>query len=236
LWGFLLVLKNIRLNLSSLHATAFIGIILSIPFLPPVDGGSRFYASTTPFFFILPAFGVKSFFREQMPGTGSADQISSQFWTLRFLSVILIFLTLVAPIGIRALSQKPSYTVPVCSSPQKPFVMETHQGSYIDLIKDGTAPCGFVPEVCLRDFEENNIEKSNDDFYQHLLFSTENSERNIRIIPSIDLVQEKFHYFYVSQDTLTGISPFGLIAGCATPLETKSQSIYLVESVLPNLK
>jgi hypothetical protein len=142
----------------------------------------------------------------------------------------------VAPIGIQALRQKPFRNVPACPSGQKPFVIETHQGSYIELIKEGKGPCGFVPEVCLGDFEANNTEKSNDDFYQHLLLLTENSEGNVRIIPAIDLVQEKFHYFYDSRDILASVSPFGLIAGCATPLETKSQSIYQVESVLPNLK
>lgn len=236
LWGFIKVLKDIRLNLPSLLSAAFIGIILSIPFLPPVDGGSRFHASTTPFFFILPAFGVKSFFREQMPGTVSADQSFDRFLIPRFVSVILIFLIFVMPIGLRALRQKPFHTVPACPPQQRPFVIEAYRGSYIELIKEGTTPCGFVPEVCSRDFEEHNTEKSSDDFYQHLLLLTAGSEGNVRIIPSMDLVQEKFHYFYVSRDILAAGSSFDLIAGCATPLETKSQSVYLVESVLPNLK
>ena len=112
--------------------------------------------------------------------------------------------------------------------------MEVHQGSYIDLIRDGTDQCGLAPEVCLNDFEKNNTEKKLDDYYQKLLLLTQNSDMNARIIPALDLVNDEFHYFYISYSRIKGSSSLNIVSGCATEIKTKNQSIYQVESILTN--
>jgi hypothetical protein len=67
LWAALIVLllralvlavRGRRLGQLSLLLAAFAGVVLSVPFLPPMDGGARFYASTMAFFFALPAIAV----------------------------------------------------------------------------------------------------------------------------------------------------------------------------------
>jgi hypothetical protein len=227
--GLMRLVKNIHLNFVSLLVAGFVGVILSIPFLPPIDGGARFYASTMPFFFIIPAFGLSRLAAEIEENSTSGDSITS-----RSVSMTLVALTLIVPVGVYSFSHKPIYTVPSCSPQQEPFVMEVHQGSYIDLIKDGTTQCGFVPEVCLSDFEKHNTEKEIDDFYQELLLLIKNNNTNVRLIPAIDLVNEQFHYFYVPHGRIKGSSSLDLLSGCATEIETKNQSIYQVESILTN--
>jgi hypothetical protein len=229
--GLVQLLKGVRANLPSMLTAGFIGILLSIPFLPPIDGGARFHASTMPFFFAVPAIGISWFLRDgrqrEMPDSG----LQGGLGTARFITAILLALTLIAPPVIQALSQKPAYNQPLCPTQQKPFAMEFHSGSYVDLVKDASTRCGVVPEVCLSDFEENNTEKMIDDFYQKIISLTNDSDANVRIIPAIDLIGEKFHYFYISHDKLPDVSSFGLISGCATEIETKNQSIYQVESI-----
>jgi len=112
--------------------------------------------------------------------------------------------------------------------------MEVHPGAYIDLIKDGTARCGFAPEVCLSDFENNNTEKKVDDYYQELLLLTKNNDEDVRIVPAIDLVNEDFHYFYIPHGRIKGSSSLDLLLGCATEVKTKNQSIYQVELIQTN--
>lgn len=124
--------------------------------------------------------------------------------------------------------------MPSCPSQQEPFAMAVHQGSYIDLVRDGTAPCGFVPEVCLSDFEKNNTEQAIDDYYQELLLLTKNNDTNVRIIPAIDLVNEGFHYFYISESKIRDDLSDILVTGCAVEIKTKNQSIYEIESVMIN--
>jgi len=230
-YGLTWLFKNIRSTLPSMLIAGFIGVFLSIPFLPPIDGGARFYASTMPFFFVVPAMGINRFFRNVHRGIISSDDQQSELALAQPITITILALTLVAPLTTQSFSQKPTHDPIVCPIQQEPFVMEVHSGSYIDLVKDGSNRCGVVPEVCLNDFEENNTEISIDDFYQKIFSFAKDSNANVRIIPAIDLVEGKFHYFYISHDKLLGDSSSELISGCAVEIETKNQSIYQVESL-----
>jgi len=232
--GSMRLVKDIHLNLASLLVAGFAGVILSIPFLPPIDGGARFYASTMPFFFIIPALGLSQLARGVDQNSSFTQYLYGDSIVSRATSITLIALTLILPVGVYSLSHKPAYALPSCPPEQEPFVMEVQQGSYIDLIKDGTTPCGFAPDVCLGDFERNNTEKAIDDYYQELLLLTKSNDTNVRIIPAIDLVNEEFHYFYVPHNRIKGSSALNVVSGCATEIKTKNQSIYQVESILSN--
>jgi hypothetical protein len=231
-WGGLKLLKELRSNHWSMLVAGFLGVFLSIPFLPPIDGGARFYASTMPFFFIIPAVGFSQLVKRFEPYSTLTKDWHLEPLPIRFLSLVLLTLTLVAPVVTYTLAQKPAYTVPACSPEQKPFVIQVYRDSYIDLVKEGTSRCGSVPAVCLNDFEKNNVEKSADDYYQHLFLFVRRVEGTVRIVPSIDLVQEKFHYFYFPQDKIRQAS-LGIVSGCALEVDTKNQSIYQVEGVFP---
>jgi hypothetical protein len=232
--GLMRLVKDIHLNLASLLVAGFAGVILSIPFLPPIDGGARFYASTMPFFFMIPAVGLGQLARGKEQNFTSKEHLYGDVIASHTAALTLLVLTLIVPVGIYSLSHKPAYALPSCAPEHEPFVMGVQQGSYIDLIKDGTAQCGIAPEVCLSDFEKNNTEKNIDDYYQELLLLTKNNDTNVRIIPAIDLVKEEFHYFYVPHSSLKGSSALNVVSGCATEIKTKNQSIYRVESILSN--
>ncbi len=58
--GLIRSIKAIKHPLHALFLASFLGILLSIPFLPPIDGGKRFYASTMPFLFGLLAVALSS--------------------------------------------------------------------------------------------------------------------------------------------------------------------------------
>jgi hypothetical protein len=232
--GLIRLVTDIHLNLASLLVAGFAGVILSIPFLPPIDGGARFYASTMPFFFIIPALGLSQLAKGREQDFTAKEDLVGDSVASRSASVILLALTLIVPFGVYSLGQKPAYALSSCPPEQEPFVMEFHQGSYIDLIKKGTTQCGLAPEVCLSDFEKNNTEKEIDDYYQELLLLTTSNNTNVRIIPAIDLVNEEFHYFYVPHDRIKGNSSLNIVSGCATAIKTKNQSIYQVESILPH--
>jgi hypothetical protein len=132
--------------------------------------------------------------------------------------------------------RKSAFTAPSCPAPQQPFAVAVHHGSYVDLVPDGTAGCGFVPKVCLGDFQKNNIEKSSDDYYQTILSLTASASADVRIIPAIDLIKEKFHYFVFIPERLAVDSIDHVVEGCATEIETQNQSIFYVESIVSDVK
>ncbi len=142
---YLLIFKH-RSVISTLLLAGFIGIFLSIPFLPPIDGGMRFYASTMPFLFVLLAVGSSRIAdRDEEPAPAK-----NKLFSLRFIAVSILTLTvLLPPVTLRA-SARPTLLEPTCSSEQRPFVINVNPGSYIDLVYGENASCGLAPKDMLR--------------------------------------------------------------------------------------
>ena len=235
-WGLIRLIRDVRSPQSALLLAGFAGLFLSIPFLPPIDGGARFHASTMPFFWVIPAFGLSQLVRGRAPALDPDKASDREALIYRLPSVVVFALTLIMPPIIYILAGKTMYPAPSCPEAQKPFAIQTYPGSYVDLVKPGTSACGSAPEVCLDDFEQNNTEISSDDFYQYLLRFMDSKKGSVRIVPALDRVEGKFHYFLIPLEDQEDGSSFGLILGCGTQVETRNQSIFQVETVVPNTK
>ena len=224
--GFYLLIFKHRSVISTLLLAGSVGILLSVPFLPPIDGGMRFYASTMPFFFVPLAVGVSRF--TNLEDGPAPDKFGLSF--LRTGSITLLVLTvLLPPVTLRA-SSRPEMDEPVCSSEQRPFAIEVNPGSYIDLIQDENASCGLAPSICYEDFLKHNTEMHIDDFYQELDYLASTSQADTRIVPTINLLDGFFQYFVL--DTKLLPEPSGkLLSGCATSIRTENQRIFWVESI-----
>ena len=229
-FGIIRLSKHIRLNVSSLLIASFIGILLSIPFLPPIDGGSRFYASTMPFFFALVSAGLGSFPVEN-PKIISETEYSHSMTKIRMISIVLLILAMPLPLVNHFIQRPEKIDVPECSFGQSPFVVKVTPGSYIDIVRKQEATCGLAPGICYEDFDRNGDEKGVDDFYDQLLALAGSSKKGIRIIPAHNLVDWKSHYFVQDFDRVSNRLDNRTISGCATKIMTMNQSIYFVESV-----
>ena len=230
IWGGIVSVRKKALSTSTLFLAAFIGILLSIPFLPPVDGGRRFYASTMPFFFILPTIAISQIFPKLQHRT---EDITVDRH-IHGMALLLILLTIVAPVLIQKLSSPPIIPTITCPPDQAPFAVEVNPGSYIDLVKDDEDGfCGYAPNVCLSDFEANGIEKNIDDFYTELITQTNNLDTTTRIFPANNLSDDSLLFFLGTTNQLRTDKENRLVIGCATEIEIKTQnrpSIYRVES------
>ena len=225
--GLYLLIFKLRSNISFLLLAGFIGIFLSIPFLPPVDGGIRFYASTMPFFFMPIAVGVMRIAdHEQQPAP-----VKSELFFLRFGSVTLLALTVLLPPVTLRTGTRPTLNQPVCSQEQRPFAIRVNSGSYIDLVLDEHASCGLAPEICYDDFLKHNTEFHIDDFYQHLDSLASSAQTSMRITSTINLLDGYFQYFVATDGRVLDSSPGVLLSGCATRIQTEGQRIFLVDSI-----
>lgn len=225
--GIVYLLRNLRSNIPSLLLAGFLGIFLSIPFLPPIDGGTRFYAGTIPFFFALPAVGLSRLIK----ANSFEDSFQSKWATvISYSSIMVLAVILILPPLIYATGKKTAYEAPACAQGQEAFAIETHAGMYFDVIKDGS-PCGMLPNVCVSDFEKNNPEKSVDEFYAIIFRLLGEESSGARIIPGLDLLTNKFHYFYVSLDKLPTREQPALLTGCATEIQAKNQGVFQIDSI-----
>jgi hypothetical protein len=229
IFGLLVSAKQIRSSLPSLLVAGFIGILLSIPFLPPIDGGVRFYASTMPFIYSIPAMAISRLFNNQKKAEESRAELP--IGLVRTFSILLAMMTIVVPVLTRQFSHKPAVTAPACPARQVPFAVQMYNGAYVNLIPAGKAPCGRVPDICLSDFIANGVEKSVDDFYQQLAAESESSSNITRIWVANDLIGDDFHFIMDTSGQLPVSSSNQLVVGCAEQIRTKPHSIYKIQAI-----
>lgn len=232
-WGFVKVVKNIKLNHAGLIGAGFTGILFSIPFLPPIDGGGRFYAATIPFLFILPAAAIGRSQDEPEQKTEIVSLQASGFSLPRYGTILLLILMGIVPVLIYSVHSPLRPVAPACPGKQNSFAIRVNPGSYVDLISEKSKSCGLIPDICLSEFKKNGTENNVDDFFQELLILAKPSQALTRIIPTVNLVDSDFHYFVIT-DPGVSFAPTGqVISGCASEIRTKNQSIFQIESLLP---
>ena len=231
MWGLMLILlfrgfiksvKKQKSSFSMLLVTVFIGIFLSIPFLPPHFGGNRFYASTMPFFFVLISISIWEIIPQGE--TYNSIEVSLLERTAYTLSVLLLILTFFVPILIHRNSNKPVITIPECPAWQVPFAVKVNPNSYVDIIPEETASCGLAPKICLSDFIANTRVKGVDPLFQELVSYAESSDTSTRILISINQigkVKNSYRYFVGTSSQLQPVSSSNIISGCARKSETK---------------
>ncbi len=228
IWGLVRVAKAYRQELPGLLLAGLIGTLVSVPFLPPIDGGGRFYVSTIAFVFVLPAIAIGGFGESTGEAEDGRPAPGREYQFVATAALVLLVMIFVAPLLIDWLSRAPSPTAPACPASQRAFAFRAAPSAYIDVVA-GSGRCGSVPEVCLSDFERYGTEKSSDDFFQLLLSTAKSSPSGLRLNSAINLLDAKSGYFV---DLAAASSPVPqrnqVISGCAFEVNTLNQTVYQI--------
>lgn len=227
LWGVVISARKWKSGLHLLSLLGFAGVFLSIPFLPPIDGGNRFYASTVPFFYLPLAITVGEMFSKRFVPEGFAGAVKFS-WAL---SGGVIVLTLFVPILVKYLNGQTASVTRTCPGGQVPYRTEISPASYIDLISHGSETCGRAPNVCLSDFVAQNEmnDPSDQAIYRAVMSKAKSSD--VRFFTAYDAVSGDFVFFLAPLDRINKLAD-GVISGCAveTPLDRRP-SIYEIQTV-----
>ena len=216
----------------SFFVAVFIGFLFSIPFLPPIDGGLRIYASTMPLFFGLIAVASGKF--------GSFQKLwVSEGRLLKFteiLSILVIILMIVVPIFIQRLSTAPAFEVPLCPLDQVPYAVELYRGSFVDILPEDDATCGRALRICAGDFQTSSVEMlvdaSDAQVYQVLTDNGISTGNGTRVFVGNDLVSNESYLFMGFTSDLQRDSDHNLISGCGMINSIKKRpAIFQIETV-----
>ena len=229
------VVKSVRKiaePIYSFFVAVFVGFLLSIPFLPPVDGGLRIYASTMPLFFGLVAIatGKLGSFQESREVEGKLSKF------VEVLSILAISLTIMMPIFIQRLSTTPKFNVPNCPLDQAPYVTELHQGSFVDVLSDADASCGHALQACAADFQNSSVEMLSDasdaEVYWVLIDDGISTGNATRVFVGNDLVSKEPYLFMGFTSDFQQMTNHSLISGCGivNSIE-KRPAIFQIETV-----
>jgi len=157
--------KRRESSYSILLIASFIGILLSIPLVPPIDADiMRAYAATMPVLFLLPAFGIQliiellsmlpivkerlvpklqRFFTRSEPLTQR---------TLTIFSATLLALVVIAPFFFKVISHPPIIIEGSCPVGEESHVFRYTRGSWIQLVDNNYTSRSRVPLVRIADF------------------------------------------------------------------------------------
>jgi hypothetical protein len=212
---------------SSLLVACFMGILFSIPFLPPIDGGVRIYASTMPYLFVLPAVALAGL-RPGERGDPASPPLGA---ASAFVCIVLALLTLVAPVALRSFARPPTPTALSCPVGQVPYAAEVPAGSYVDLVPVGSLACDSVPEICVSQLQEYAASSDPSDAQMFAQLAGFAQSSAARIFAANDLVNGKPHFFAASADALK-VPGAALVTGCAAETTIRGRpSIYAIQTI-----
>lgn len=230
MWGIVKSVRKIKSPVFSLALAAFMGFFLSIPFLPPRDGGVRFYASTVPFFFLLPTIAFES----AATPNEKDNRLNLRLGQIAtVISMLLLTLTILLPICTLQTNKSAVVDVPNCPVDQTPFAVQLNAGSFIDLVPNDNISCGHLPELCLNDFKTNSemVDLSDFSVFQELIHQVQDSGQSIRVFSANEMINNVPGLFTGKSGELQKISNQSRITGCATKIAiAKRPDIYRIET------
>lgn len=230
LYGIFRSARSLKDPRSSLLLACFLGIFFSIPFLPPIDGGSRFHSGSVPFLFALMTFGLPALHlsqRKQIEDEGAGNITKIARVTSIFCAIVIV----IGPILILNLSEGQEVKQESCSEDRIVYTARYDQGAYVDILPDDSTACGMSPSLCLSDFEKKGMDKTTDDYFNALVDLGRNSESGIRLWAGVDWNSGQYYYFILPLDLAPGTASGRSFSGCAQGLETQYQRILMIESV-----
>jgi len=131
----------------------FAGIILSVPFVPPIDDGIRAMTATTSFLAILVGL---PFVRHEQLGFDGVESIRARtkFNGLNFISSVVILLIVIGWVGLK-INPKVASPELSCNPGETPIIIPISGGSYINVIPKKESAISLIPNIRPDDLQKN---------------------------------------------------------------------------------
>ena len=143
---------------TSLAVISALGVLASVPFVPPTDAYRvRLYAATIPFFALLPGMGL-SLLREKVAGRFfQSEHMSSpaQGYSNMVFSISLIILLIAAPILVKTSGKLPVPPDAACPPPMDSFFTRFNPGTSVNIHRENIAFLDWMPDFHISVFRRN---------------------------------------------------------------------------------
>ena len=209
---------------------ANLGILLSIPFVPPWDAGTRVYAATIPVISLLPALGLtfiaqKMEWRKLLQMPLQKEQ-RSLVWIC---GLNLALLTIGGPIGTKIMSHTPQYAEISCPIGTEVAYFRHGVGSSLNLVSDNGIKRTYVPNIRISDFRKI-LEKYQNKYAHHPEIPALAQELS-RLTPNTTLIRKlnlkTGKTIWVIADSQLVPQETGIVGTCGKPSVNSSANGYL---------
>ncbi len=157
--GFLVVaivrlIRARRTTLARMLFAVIVGILLSLPFVPPIDDGIRAMIVTVPFWALMVGLAVADM-RAVSPVFEEAWKFDlPKINPLLLVSLMMAFAATLGWLFVRG-SVSPTIEKFNCGVDEYPVALMASSGSYINVVKNNSRPVSWLPDIRLADLRAN---------------------------------------------------------------------------------
>ena len=142
---------------ASLAVVTALGVLASVPFVPPTDAYRvRLYAATIPFFILLPGMGL--FFLQEKISLRFLKPnliVSPENYSSPTFTVIIILFLLISPVVIKTNGKLPAPPETTCPPNMDSFFTEYNKGSFINIHRESKVFLDHMPDFHQSIFRRN---------------------------------------------------------------------------------
>ncbi len=157
LLGIVKWLRNRKDPSTNLALFAALGVLASVPFVPPTHAYRvRLYAATIPFFALLPAMGLswlRERFRHRPAPIAPSDERTEHAASI--LSVVLLMMMTAAPLLIKANGETPPLPRTVCPPGMDSVVIRFDRGTSVNVLRESVVFLDWMPNFHASVFRRN---------------------------------------------------------------------------------
>lgn len=198
--GTIKLYKDQKNPYASLAVAAAMGVLVSVPFVPPTDAYRvRLYAATIPFFILLPGMGL-FFIQEKISVRFFKPSLivsPENFSSAASATLIIIFL-LMSPLLIKTNGELPAPPEMTCPPDMDSFFTQYNKGSFINIHRESKVFLDHMPDFHQSTFRRNA--HSLPDI--NLTTILENVEPPKTIFYSVDLATNQQAFIIIETDLL----------------------------------
>lgn len=153
--GLIKWIRKITNPYTSFIVFAAVGILLSVPFVPPADAyGMRLYAASIVILGLLPAMGlvfIAEILKFNINPAVNQENSQTVFW----FSLFLTFILLIGPFLVRGSSEIASITTTPCQQDMNYIIAVFDSGNSIHVVREKQPGLDWMPQFHLGIFKRN---------------------------------------------------------------------------------
>jgi hypothetical protein len=171
---------------NSMILAAVVGILVSVPFAPPIDADSmRVYAATIPISAALVALGLT--FSLNRFNLGWQVQAPRDLFSSRasiFFGIALALFCFLGPIATKILARPPKLEHLACDPGKETLYLRLTSGSFLNLVPDYSIQQTYLPNIRVSDFRR---EVANLSLYPELVKELMSLEPGNTVVQTLNL-------------------------------------------------
>ncbi|MGK7960463.1 hypothetical protein [Crocosphaera sp.] len=139
--------------ISSFMLMGLVGLLLSLPFAPPWDTGTRIYAATIPFFSLFPTLGLTWICeKSKLSIFTQVSKINESPKLLKNFCIGLTIFIILGTLMTKFMSRPPQFSKISCPSDHEVAYFFNSAGSSIQIVANQEKSQSYIPKVTIHDF------------------------------------------------------------------------------------